>query len=900
MLQQRGRLVIRLTGLAAGLLASGVPARAQQGSVQISTAVQGVTGDPERLGGQHRIEPDFAISWLQPGSRFGIFQMEVRGTRRGKYLQLGRAYFSMRDLKYRGVAWTLEGGDAYFSPAVGDYKFSNLFTPAVTFTGGAVTGRTARSSVAFVGGHASAWRNIFGSDPQALGQSLALFRATHRPIPALDFTVRASRIRTWTLKEFSYTIDASDQAGGGARLAVTPSLQLIADGSLVSYRRAGTTERDQDGSFVTGANWLHSRGWLQINAYRFSPGDFPALNYPLQDREGLFAAADYDLGPRLRVSGGWDAFRSNLDPAGSLVSSRPTPRGSGTREFGAFRVQVGSRSAVTLRAEQGERLSRPVGFGNASDSDTGLWGAEWQAAIGQANVFARYSRRENVEHTNQNGSYLQHDASGQVFVNLSRAAQLFGMTMLTRNVSGDGGGNVYWQAGGGTQLQIPKHDLWLRAEGTAARNMDLLTRNLVPRESLNFGLNGQMTRLTSIAFNVNLDRSARLAGAGAPWMTRSILRVVRSVPTGSVYVASNGVVPAAAAARGTGTVSGAVFADWNANGIADPGETSLEGIPLRLGSNQSLTSREGQFAFLNVPVGLREIGLDTSALPIDFDPPAVTAVQIELLRDDTKRVLFGLIPLGTIQGQVIRDANANNRADPGEEPVDGIVVLDGGARSEQVRKGRFRFDAVRSGEHLVKLLLESLPEGAVIAGNAEVKTVLARESMSVEVPFLVSIEKRPEIRKVFPPRGGAGAPAARRPGRPSAALPEPPTGAPAPARQAPPPSASVAQRPPNARNVEAPRAQANAPGSPPPAAQYAIQIAALSDPLRARDLLRSLKASGLPAYLVSPLAGDPDALFRVRVGPYRTRAAALRANAALEKSRGEKLWVIKDSRSMER
>jgi cell division septation protein DedD len=92
----------------------------------------------------------------------------------------------------------------------------------------------------------------------------------------------------------------------------------------------------------------------------------------------------------------------------------------------------------------------------------------------------------------------------------------------------------------------------------------------------------------------------------------------------------------------------------------------------------------------------------------------------------------------------------------------------------------------------------------------------------------------------------------------------------------------------------------NAAGRRPPAAQYAIQIAALSDPVRARDLVRRLRNSGLPAYLVLPPAAEPSALFRIRVGPYRTRAAALRANAALEKVRGEKLWVIQEIGPMAR
>ena len=72
------------------------------------------------------------------------------------------------------------------------------------------------------------------------------------------------------------------------------------------------------------------------------------------------------------------------------------------------------------------------------------------------------------------------------------------------------------------------------------------------------------------------------------------------------------------------------------------------------------------------------------------------------------------------------------------------------------RRGR---DATAStpfaaGAHLVKLLIESLPEGAVITGDAEVQAILSRDALAADVTFVVSIEKRPEIRKVFPPRGG--------------------------------------------------------------------------------------------------------------------------------------------------
>src|SRR6476659_746465 len=118
---------------------------AQQGSVQVTSAVQTIQGDASRFAGQNAFEPDLGVSWLQPGSRFGVFQIEIRGARRGDSLHTGRLYGALRDAKYRGVAWTIEAGDAYFSPPIAGYGFSNLYSPAVTFNGAAIRGRTDRT-----------------------------------------------------------------------------------------------------------------------------------------------------------------------------------------------------------------------------------------------------------------------------------------------------------------------------------------------------------------------------------------------------------------------------------------------------------------------------------------------------------------------------------------------------------------------------------------------------------------------------------------------------------------------------------------------------------------------------------------------------------------------------------
>jgi len=875
-----GRLA-PIVGCAAGLFLHAGITLAQQGSVQVSSAVQTLRGDPTRFAGQNEFEPDLGVSWLQPGSRFGVFQIEIRGARRGDTLHTGRIYGALRDARFHGVAWTIEAGDAYFSPPLGAYGFSNLCSPAVTFNGATISARTDRTALALVAGQTTAWRNIFGNDPKGLGQTVAIGHVTRRLGSRFEVSGHGSSIRTTSLDEFSYTIDASDQVGGGTRVLLFPSLQLVADGSVVEFRRTGTSSRERDGSYMGGLNWLHSHGWVQLNASRFSPGDFPALNNPHADREQLFAAGEYDLFRRTRVSGGWERFRTNLDPEASAASTRPTPETSGDRGFGGIRVQLTSRSTIAFRGEQGDRESRAVRAGLPSDSDTGMWAAEWQAAIGRTNVFLRHSGRDSIEHVNGSGSYDQRDSAAQLFANLPGGSQVFGIAVLTRTASTDGAGSTYWQAGGGTQFRLGHRELWMRAEGNAARNMDLLTRVYVPRESVIFGINGQLTRRTTLAFNVNMDRAVSVASAGTPWMTRSIFRVTHTLPTGSVFLPSATIASTPESGRGTGTISGLVFADWNADGIQDAGENTLEGIPLRLAGGHTTSGRDGQFAFLNVPAGVRAVALDTSALPVDFDPPSVSQVHVELSRGDAKRLTFGLIPLGVIQGRVVRDGNGNGKADINEEAIeDAVIVLDGGLRSEQVRRGRYRFDAVRSGTHTVKLLIESLPDGAVIAGDAEVQAAVSRDALAAEVTFVISMEKRPEIRKVFPPRGGAAntatAPrvvAGRGARTTTPVLPKDARG--------------IARGP----EVATTAAVRTAPST---VGKFTIQIFALNDPLRAKDAVEALKKSGMPAYLLNPPASDPDAPYRVRVGPYETREEAQKVAAALEEQRHEKVWVTRE------
>jgi hypothetical protein len=873
---------MRATALAAGTLLGllvPMPCAAQQGSVQVTAAAQSIQGDPRRTLGEPPLQPDIGVSWLQPGSRFGTFQIDLRATRRGDQLHLGRAFVGVRDYKARGLSWSFEGGDTYFSPAVGDYRFANLSTPALTFAGAAMSGRSPTTSLGIVIGKTTAWRNLYGTDADTLDQGIALGRMSHRATDRLELSTRASHVRTGDLKQYTSSIDASDQAGAAARWIVTPTLHVVGDGGIVYYRRRGAVDRELDGSGLAGASFLLPRGWVQVNAARFSPGEMPILNQPLTDRQSVFAAGEYDAFARVRVFGGWEAFRFNLDPQPSGTSARARATNEGTRGFAGIRTPIGDRSSVALRIETGDRRARVVD-GQPILSDTGVVTAEWQAAAGPISGVTRYSHRESVESTSLAGSYTVDDASGHVFVSVSPASQLFGNVVATRTETRDGGGSTFLQLGGGGQTQMFHRSLWLRAEGTFSRNVDVLNAFIVPQQSINVGVNGEIARNTIIGVNVAGDRVASPGAVEASWLSRSSVRLTRTFQTGSARTPLS-LLTAMARHGGTGSIAGTVFSDWNANGLQDAGEVFLENIPIRLMDlGNTATSRAGEFAFVNVPIGFQQVGIDLSSLPVDFDVPLVPQLQLQLGRGETKHVSFGLVPLVTVSGRVVLDANGNGSADPPEPPMDGaVVVLDGGSRSERTRQGRFRFEAVRSGEHTLRLLSDSLPDGTVVSGSADVSLSLTREKPIADVLFLVTRQDRPELRKVFAPTTSSGGTPRPAPRSESERRTAPTVNVPAPVRK---PAEA-------ARSLDAPAAVPDAAHG-----RFAIQVIALNDPARARAIALELKAAGLPAYLVGPRATEPDEPYRVRVGAYASRAEAESAAAQLEKTRGWKAWVIRE------
>lgn len=74
---------------------------------------------------------------------------------------------------------------------------------------------------------------------------------------------------------------------------------------------------------------------------------------------------------------------------------------------------------------------------------------------------------------------------------------------------------------------------------------------------------------------------------------------------------------------------------------------------------------------------------------------------------------------------------------------------------------------------------------------------------------------------------------------------------------------------------------------------FAVQVAAYKDRREADTLARQLVAKGYPAFVMDPVKGAPSAMYRVRVGKYRTRKDAEAISTRLETVEQFKPWIAR-------
>ncbi len=133
--------------------------------------------------------------------------------------------------------------------------------------------------------------------------------------------------------------------------------------------------------------------------------------------------------------------------------------------------------------------------------------------------------------------------------------------------------------------------------------------------------------------------------------------------------------------------------------------------------------------------------------------------------------------------------------------------------------------------------------------------------------------------------------------KPAASLPEaakepaakPPATSSAPAK---PPAAATAKPP---ETAPAPVPAASAAGVPSTAqpGTWLVQVMATREQGIATALVKKLSGKGYPAFLVNPVAGAPQAFYKVQIGRYKDRAEAERVSVRIKKEEKFQSWILR-------
>ena len=117
---------------------------------------------------------------MEPQSRYGQFQMEVRGTGNGDNLRLGRTVHQRSRPEVARLQVDVRGRRHLYDAG----NRLSILEPlgAVGHVQRRVDPRAQRADDVsrFVGGQSTALRNVFGTDPDGLGQTLAIARASYQ------------------------------------------------------------------------------------------------------------------------------------------------------------------------------------------------------------------------------------------------------------------------------------------------------------------------------------------------------------------------------------------------------------------------------------------------------------------------------------------------------------------------------------------------------------------------------------------------------------------------------------------------------------------------------------------------------------------------------------------------
>lgn len=164
-----------------------------------------------------------------------------------------------------------------------------------------------------------------------------------------------------------------------------------------------------------------------------------------------------------------------------------------------------------------------------------------------------------------------------------------------------------------------------------------------------------------------------------------------SVPQRPVELVEGGSAQANFIVQQQGVIEGVVFVDRDGDEQLGPGESGLAGVSVSLSPGGAITTDgAGHYLFPGLSSGEYNVSV---TVPGGYGPVSLTSRAVSLAQPgDSATVGFAVQQLGTIQGIVFDDSNANGVQETGEAGIPGVTVtLDGSDTQTTDEHGRYTF-----------------------------------------------------------------------------------------------------------------------------------------------------------------------------------------------------------------
>ncbi|MBZ5580097.1 MAG: hypothetical protein LAP40_26350 [Acidobacteriia bacterium] len=645
--------------------------------------------------------------WL-PG--LGYLSGSLEGYGSQNRLQVGENYAELLSVPWRGVRWTVTGGDFRVPGALVESPFYNLVNPEIAARGFAVRVATPEAEyMVFAGG-----------ETLSAGPRVAYRLRAPQTILGFSAVRRIKGLRIGArFQQFSSSPDAVREnpvyfpVGGIFGLARTAALQLAYSpmSRLKLYGEVSRPAADKQPSLtsmVAGMAWESERLTVRANWARQGTLYFPLAGLYAGDRQGPFAEARFRPWKGLEVFGSASQYRNNLEGSAEVVSLRSASTSAG------LTLALPWKFAATGQVST-------IRFSSAAPGAEAAVSHNRQVSATLSRNLGRHALHLNWRDLALDGTPARQRQRSTELEDLFHFRRFFvgGAARLQQATGSERRNSIYFR--GSAQANLGRWSVYANAEvGNDLANRTLFATNTyttsvagvavrlrrgwnLQTEAFRNRLNMAINRQSIFAMEASGTPVTAAAGLVSQWSL--YIRLSKQLRWGGGLPDENADQYIAQQAPLTGSVEGRVMVR-RAEGMQP-----AAGIPVSLDQGRSVvTDAAGLYLFEEVPIGAHDVAL-SAELPADYDPGEPSQARVMVQSRRRARTDFEVLPLASIDGQV---------DGPVGIALDGILIrmAPGGRYTTTDADGHYRFYNVREGDFDFEIDPGTLPENTVLATDA--------------------------------------------------------------------------------------------------------------------------------------------------------------------------------------